>query len=126
MVRKQTKASRLQAVKKKKQVQEALYDTEATDDDVDSTDLHDKVPNPPKDAPDTQENENPDLEKEKKIDEDNDLPIVLDRDSATNVGRPTDVGPSVSIGENSRFAIDDNTTDERGGHRECFQCGLCC
>jgi hypothetical protein len=71
MVKKQTKASRLQAAKKGKKVHDALHDTEATDDDVDSPDLHDKVPDPPKDAPDTQEktpdpqDENPNLEKEK-------------------------------------------------------------
>jgi hypothetical protein len=120
MVKKQTKASRLQAAKKKKQVQETPHDTEATDHDVDSPDLHDKVPAPPNDAPDTQEkapdpqDENPDLEKGKKTtDEDNDIPTVSDRNSATNMGKPTDVGTGVAVGDNSTFTIDDTTTDER-------------
>jgi hypothetical protein len=120
MVKKQTKTSRLQAPKKKKKVQDALHDTEVTDDDVDFPDLHDKVPDPPQDAPDTQEiapdpqDENPDLEKETKTkDDDNDLPTVSDRDPATNMGTPTKVGTGVDIGDNSPFATDDTTADER-------------
>jgi hypothetical protein len=120
MVKKQTKASRLQAVKKKKKVQDALHDTEATDDDVDSPYLHDKVPNPSKDAPGTQEmapyhqDENTILEKETKIkDDDNDLPTVSNRDPALNVGTSTDVGTGVVIGDNSPFATDNTTTDKR-------------
>jgi hypothetical protein len=120
MVKKQTKASRLQAAKKKKNVQDALHDTDATDDDIDSPDLHDKVPDPPKDAPGTQEmapdpqDENPIVEKETKTkDDDNDLPTVSDRDLATNVGTATDVVTGVAIGDNSPFATDDTTTDDR-------------
>jgi hypothetical protein len=120
MVKKQTKSSRLQAVKKKKKVQDALQDTEATYDDVDSPDLHDKVPNPPKDAPCTQEmapdpqDENPNLEKETKTkDDDNDLPTASDPDPATNVGTSTDVGTGVAISDNLPFTTDDTTADER-------------
>jgi hypothetical protein len=100
MVKKQIKASRLQAAKKKKKVQDALHDTDATGDDVDSLDLHDKVPDPPKGDPGTQEmapdhqDENPILEKEtetKDDDNDNDLPTVSDRDPVTHVGTSTDV-----------------------------------
>jgi hypothetical protein len=120
MVKQQTKARRLQAAKKKKKVQNALCDIEATDDDVDSPDLHDKVPDLSKDAPGTQEmapypqDENPILEKETKTKDDrNDLPTVSNRDPALNVGTSTDVGIGVAICDNLPFATDDTTTDER-------------
>jgi hypothetical protein len=38
---------------------------------------------------------------------------VSDRDSATNVGKPTEVGTSFVIGDNSPFTINNTTTDER-------------
>jgi hypothetical protein len=72
MVKKQTKAGRLQAAKNEKKVQDALHDTDATDNEVDSSDLIDKKPDPPKDPPGTREmtpdrpDENTDLEKERK------------------------------------------------------------
>jgi hypothetical protein len=120
MVKKQTKASRLQAAKKKKKVQDALHDTAATDDDVDSPDLYDKVPDSPKEAPSMQEMapdtqvENLNLEKEKKTKDDgNDLPNVSDRDPATNVGTSAVIGTGVDIGDNSPFTTDDTTTDDR-------------
>jgi hypothetical protein len=120
MVKKQTKASRLQAANKKKNVQDALHDTEATDDDVDSPDLHDKVPYPTKEVTGTQEmapdpqDKNLTLEKETKTkDDDNDLPTVSDRDLATNVGTSTDVGTGLVIGEHSPFDTHNTTTDER-------------
>jgi hypothetical protein len=47
MVKKQTKAGRLQVAKNKKKVWDALHDTDATDDDVDSPCLNDKEPDPP-------------------------------------------------------------------------------
>jgi hypothetical protein len=82
--------------------------------------LHDKVPDPPKDAPGTQEmapdpqDENPILEKETKTkDDDNDLPTVSNRDPALNLGTSTDLGTGIAIGDNSPFATDDTTTDER-------------
>jgi hypothetical protein len=82
--------------------------------------MHDMVPDPPKDAPGTQEmaqdpqDENPILEKETKTKYDNnDLPTVSNRDPETNVGTSTDVGTGVSIGDNLPFATDDTTTDER-------------
>jgi hypothetical protein len=68
MVKTQTKAGRLQAAKNKKKVQDALHDTDATDDEVDSPDLIKKKPDPPKDPPGKREmapdrpDENTDLE----------------------------------------------------------------
>jgi hypothetical protein len=53
MVKKQTKAGRLQAAKNKKKVWDALHDTDATDDEVDSPCLNDKEPDLPKEAPGT-------------------------------------------------------------------------
>jgi hypothetical protein len=38
---------------------------------------------------------------------------VYDRDPATNVGTPTDVGTGVAIGENSPYHTDTTTTDDR-------------
>jgi hypothetical protein len=69
-----------------------------------------------KDPPGTQEmapdrpDENTDLEKENK-DDDNDPP-VSDRDPVTNLGTSTDIGSGVAIGDNSPFAIGNTTTDE--------------
>jgi hypothetical protein len=81
MVKKQTKAGKLQASKNKKKVQDALHDTDTTNDEVDSPDLNDKEPNP-LDPAGTQEmtpdrpDENTDLEKEK---DDDNYPPVSDR-----------------------------------------------
>jgi hypothetical protein len=61
------------------------------------------------------QDENPDLEKdneEKDYDNDNDPP-VSDRDPVTNVGTSTNVGSGAAIGDNSPFATDNTTTDER-------------
>jgi hypothetical protein len=55
MVKKQTKAGRLQAATNKKTVQDALHDTDATNDEVDSPDLNEKETNTPKDSPGMQE-----------------------------------------------------------------------
>jgi hypothetical protein len=69
MVKKQIKTGKLQSAKNKKKVQDALYDKNATYDEVDSPDLNDKETDPPKGPPDTQEmtpdrpDENTDLEK---------------------------------------------------------------
>jgi hypothetical protein len=98
MVKKQTKSGRLQAAKNKKKVQDALHDTDTTDDEVDSPDLIDKKPNPSKDPPCTREmtpdrpDENTDQEKENKEKDDDNDPPVSDRDPVTNVGTSTDVG----------------------------------
>jgi hypothetical protein len=116
MMKKQTKSSRLQAARKKKQVEQVSHDTEATDDVVDSPDRNDKEPDPPKDSPDTKEktpvppDENRDSKgKKQTADEDNEPPTVPDRDGAINVGKPT----GVAVGDNSPFAIDHTKTDER-------------
>jgi hypothetical protein len=72
MVKKQTKAGRLQAAKNNEKVQDALHDIDVTDDEVDSPDLNDKETDPPNDPPGTREtapdclDENTDLEKENK------------------------------------------------------------
>jgi hypothetical protein len=55
MVKKQTKAGRLQVAKNKNKVQDALHDTDATGDEVNSPGLNDKEPYPPKDTPGTRE-----------------------------------------------------------------------
>jgi hypothetical protein len=55
MVKNQTKAGELQAAKNKRKVQDALHDTDETDNEVDSPDLIDKKPDPPRDPPGTRE-----------------------------------------------------------------------
>jgi hypothetical protein len=98
MVKKETKAGRLQVAKNKKKVRDELHDIDATDDDVDSPCINDKEPDPLKDHPGTQEmatdrpGENTDIEKENK-------------ETSTNLG------PGVAIDENSPFAIVNTTTD---------------
>jgi hypothetical protein len=100
MVKRQTKSGRLQVAKNKKKIRDALHDTDATDDDVDSPCLNDKTPNPPKDPPGTQEmapdcpDENTDIEKE-------------------NTETSTAVGSGVAISDNSPFTIDNTTTDDQ-------------
>jgi hypothetical protein len=94
MVKKQTKASRLQAAKKKKEVEQVPHYIDATDDDVDSPYRNDKEPNPPKDSSDTKEkapvplDENPDSKKNRQTtDEDNEPPTVPDRNGAIHLGK---------------------------------------
>jgi hypothetical protein len=96
-----------------------LHDTDETKYEGDSPDLNDKEPDPPKDPPGTQEiapyrpDENTDLERENKEKDDDNDPPLSDRDPVTNVGTSTSIGFGVSIGDNSPFAIENTTTDER-------------
>jgi hypothetical protein len=119
MVLKQTKAGRLQVAKNKKKVQDALHDTDVTDDEVESPGLNNKEPDPPKEPPSTREvapdrpDEDTDTEKENKEKDDDNDPPVSDRDPVTNVGTSTDVGYGVAIGDNLPFAIGNTTADER-------------
>jgi hypothetical protein len=102
MAKKQSKAGRIQTVKNKKKVQDAMHDAVATDDDDDvecSTPI-DKEPEPgePKALPFTQEM----------------APDRLDAITVTDMQieeTSPDVASAVAIGDNSPFAIADKTNE---------------